>query len=370
METGTRRLHELDSLRGVAALGVLLWHYSKHFYATPLDGLLAPFYLAGIYAVDFFFVLSGMVLARAYGGEERRERFADNVVRRIARLYPLHLATLLFVAGAQGALVWGFEARPFIIEHNDTYHFVLNLFMAHFIGFQEWASFNGPSWSISTEFWVNVLFFTLLLSTRRIVPIAIALVVISFAVVVTTGNGALAMGDTKLYPSLAVIRTIYGFFVGVLLYEIGFKRERLARVPAAFFDAGFVACSAALVAGSLGLLSVTPHAEMFSVLIGFPALILCAAKGRWMKSVLRLGPFVYLGEISYSVYMIHFPLQVVLHLMTVARWISPDHGNPLVLGAFLLSTLGLASLSYHFLELPAQRGINRFWDRRQAPTKV
>ena len=210
----------------------------------------------------------------------------------------------------------------------------------------------------------------MLLSTRRIVPIAIGLVVISFVVVVTTGNGALACGDTQRYPSLVVIRTIYGFFVGVLLYEVGFKRERLARVPAAFFDAGFVACSAALLAGSLGLLSVTPHAEMFSVLIGFPALILCAAKGRWMKAVLRLGPFVYLGEISYSVYMVHFPLQAVLHLMTVARWITPDYGNPLVLGAFLLSTLGLASLSYHFLELPAQRGINRFWDRRQASAKV
>ena len=359
------RLHELDSLRGVAALAVVLWHYSRHFHAAPLHGLLSPFYSAGIYAVDFFFVLSGMVLARAYGVEQRRERFADNVVRRVARLYPLHFATLLFVAGVQGALVWGFEAHPFIIQDNDTWHFVLNLFMAHFIGFQEWASFTGPSWSISTEFWVNVLFFALLLGTRRIVPLAIGLVAISFAVVVNTGNGAL-LGDTRLHPFLAVVRTTFGFFVGVLLYQVGFERERLARVPAGFFDVGFVASASALLAGSLGWLSVGPRAEMFSVLIGFPALILCAAKGRWVKAVLRLGPFVHLGEISYSVYMIHFPLQAVLHLMTVAGWIAPYYGDPLVLGAFILSTLGLASLSYRFVELPAQRGINRLWDGRRA----
>lgn len=369
MGTGTTRLHELDSLRGIAAVGVLLWHYSNHFQATPLFGLLAPFYLAGIYAVDFFFVLSGMVLARAYGTEERRERFSDNVVRRIARLLPLHIATLLLVAGAQSALVWGFEAHPFVVEHNDPYHFVLNLFMVQFIGLQEWASFNGPSWSISTEFWVNVLFFSLLLSTRRIVPIALGLVVISFAVVVTTGNGSLAMADTHRYPSVTLIRTIYGFFVGVLLYEVAFKSPRLARAPAIFFDIGFLVGTSALIAGSLGLLALDSHVEMFSVLVGFPTLILCAARGRWMKGLLRLAPLVYLGEISYSVYMIHFPLQVVLHLMTVAGWIALDYANPGVLAAFLLLTVGAASLSYHFLELPAQRGINRRWDRRLVRAK-
>ena len=85
--------------------------------------------------------------------------------------------------------------------------------------------------------------------------------------------------------------------------------------------------------------------------------------------LLRLAPLVYLGEISYSVYMIHFPLQVVLHLMTVAGWIALDYANPGVLAAFLLLTVGAASLSYHFLELPAQRGINRRWDRRLVRAK-
>jgi peptidoglycan/LPS O-acetylase OafA/YrhL len=62
----TGRIHELDALRGIAALGVVFWHYGAHFDAHPLTGLLHPFYSAGFLLVDFFFVLSGYVIGRAY----------------------------------------------------------------------------------------------------------------------------------------------------------------------------------------------------------------------------------------------------------------------------------------------------------------
>ena len=74
------RLRELDSLRGLAAIGVLFWHYQGHFHAKPLAVVFEAFYRAGYYAVDFFFVLSGLVLARAYANEYRSHRFAENMV--------------------------------------------------------------------------------------------------------------------------------------------------------------------------------------------------------------------------------------------------------------------------------------------------
>ena len=61
------RLHELDSLRALAAIGVVGWHYSSHFGAAPLPSLMTPFYRHGELLVDFFFVLSGFVLARRIG---------------------------------------------------------------------------------------------------------------------------------------------------------------------------------------------------------------------------------------------------------------------------------------------------------------
>src|SRR2546425_4022874 len=87
------RITELDSLRGGAALAVVLWHYKAHFGAAPLYQVLAPFYLGGFLFVDFFFVLSGFVLAKTYWTESRRFLIFQNVAERIARLYPLHFVT-------------------------------------------------------------------------------------------------------------------------------------------------------------------------------------------------------------------------------------------------------------------------------------
>ncbi len=93
-----KRLLELDAMRGVAAIGVLFSHYSGHFHSKPLYWLFSPFYFVGNYSVDFFFVLSGFVLARVYFQEDRRYKLGENVVRRIARIYPLYLLTLLIAA--------------------------------------------------------------------------------------------------------------------------------------------------------------------------------------------------------------------------------------------------------------------------------
>ncbi|MCO1384488.1 acyltransferase family protein [Burkholderia multivorans] len=76
------RLHELDSLRGLAALGVVAWHYTNHMKASPLSFIFAPFYKHGLLMVDFFFVLSGYVLARAYWNETRSEQPIRNLGKR------------------------------------------------------------------------------------------------------------------------------------------------------------------------------------------------------------------------------------------------------------------------------------------------
>src|SRR5688500_12807713 len=92
------RIHELDALRGIAALGMVVWHYGAHFGAMPFKLALFPFYSAGFLFVDFFFVLSGYVIARAFWRAPRQSRLGSNILARVARMYPLHLLTLLFVA--------------------------------------------------------------------------------------------------------------------------------------------------------------------------------------------------------------------------------------------------------------------------------
>ena len=88
--TRTGRIHELDSLRGIAALGVVFWHYGAHFNSYPFRSLLLPFYTSGFLLVDFFFVLSGYVIARSYWTPRRQHALLENIRARLARLYPTH----------------------------------------------------------------------------------------------------------------------------------------------------------------------------------------------------------------------------------------------------------------------------------------
>ena len=130
--------------------------------------LMAPFYRHGELLVDFFFVLSGFVLARAYWNDQRSATFANNVRERIARMYPLHFATLCAVAVMQWILVNRLASPPFVYLFNDTYDFALNLLLLNRTGLERGFSFNGPSWSISTEFVVNILFLAAIALPRNI----------------------------------------------------------------------------------------------------------------------------------------------------------------------------------------------------------
>ena len=356
------RLRELDSLRGLAAIGVLFWHYQGHFHAKPLAEVFEAFYRAGYYAVDFFFVLSGLVLARAYANEYRSHRFAENMVKRVARIFPLHLVTLVLVALGQYVLVELMERRPFIVPYNDLYHFALNLGLAQYVGFQSGFSFNAPSWSISTEFWVNVLFFIVIsVGWKRLFPISLGIAAVSLALVVTTGNGSLGAANTVAYPAITLIRTAFGFFVGVALHEAAFREPRAHASNSLLFDAIFIAVIALLTWGALGHLPFHPRFEVLSVLVAFPVLLLAASRSVLVKQTLRLSPLTFLGDISFSIYLLHFPLQLLLHVFVVGGWVALDFQSGWILLLFLGMTIGIATFSYYLVELPAQRAVNRWW---------
>ena len=208
------RFHELDSLRAIAALGVICWHYVNAFGASPFSTLLAPFFGRGLLMVEFFFVLSGFVLTLAFWQANRQATFTSNVIARIGRLYPLHIVTLLAVACMQWWLVSGLDSKPFVYTFNDAYHFVLNTFLVQATGLQRGWSFNAPSWSISTEFCVNVLFLGLIALPRRFAQM-LALIATILGIVYLLANGVI---NTWRFAGLGI--TSACFFVGVTLYQI------------------------------------------------------------------------------------------------------------------------------------------------------
>jgi len=335
-----RRFYLLDALRGVAALSVVVWHW-QHFYPQgampfhraeqPYFWLLLPLYREGPRAVDLFFCLSGFVFHWLYGQDIARRAISgrDFFLRRFSRLYPLHFATLIFVAAA--FLAFG----PHIYQ-SDAYHFGLNVLLASSIGLEKGYSFNGPSWSISVEMLLYALFFI----------------------------------ACRWLPS-RVVACALGIAAGVALWNV---HEPVARGLVSFFAGGLAYLSFAAMprVGTLILLRVVPLlwlatlAQMYLAVVEMPSwvasawtlavlfpltvLVLALAEAPGRPAAMSVA---FLGEISYSVYLLHFPLQLVaidLHL---------PMQNAIAMPLFFIVLVVAAAASRRYLERPAQEWLRR-----------
>jgi peptidoglycan/LPS O-acetylase OafA/YrhL len=346
------RILPLDSLRGIAALGVtLFWHYGHFGAGRPFAGPVADWlYAYGLMLVDFFFVLSGFVLSHVYLEKiaQRRVRPFEFFVLRFSRLYPLHLLTLVVVASLQlyresrglGAFVYG---------ANDLFHLLLNLAFLQYGVVRTGYSFNGPSWSLTVEELAYLAFFAVLYlagGRHRLV----------FLGLLAAGAALNLLGwDTHLL-NLDVSRGLVGFFSGCLAY-------RLHRFAEARRRSGLLAAAAAVLLAAVvfhysrsGYPRVSETLLIHSLVI-FPAIVLVVLDSPLLRRLFSLRPLAYLGEISYSIYMIHFPVQILLATAADLAGVRVAPESLAFFFGYAVLTLGLAPASLHLFERPAQAAI-------------
>lgn len=342
------RLAPLDTLRGLAAVSVVIWHYGTGFGAMPMQGLLAPFYRSGGYAVIFFFLLSGYVLSHAYLAPQRRPELARNLFARFARMAPLHYATLILVGGIQ---VWfvAREGKPFVYQVNDAWNFALDLVFLQQSGLQTGFSFNGPSWSISVEALVNILFFVLIAGQRRLAPIFIAVSLVATALLLHAG-GDLLYSDRNPLLDRFLLGGFAAFFWGAALYQVAPP----GRHASSAFDAAFAAALAAVLA----MLVIRPqalwaHLDLVTAFIAFPALLICALRGTFTSQLLAAPALRWLGYVSFSLYLIHFPVQCLFH--AIQPQVGLSYQSPLVFAAFMISSFAAAHVVARGFEWPIYR---------------
>lgn len=161
-----RRFVVLDFYRFVAALGVFIFHLKI------IDSGIAPVW-NGSYGlfVDMFFILSGFVISYSYPSDARGlKAYARFMIRRIARIYPLHLLTLLVFV-----LLIGFGLDR--SARSTPLDFLYNLVLLQAWGVTDHLSFNSPSWSISAEFFCYLIFPLLMLLARKVHPLVLAAIV-------------------------------------------------------------------------------------------------------------------------------------------------------------------------------------------------
>ena len=350
-------IRSLTSLRFFAALWVVLFHYWPNLTGTEaMPGLVDKGYLG----VELFFTLSGFILCHVYrtGLEEGRFKYGSFLWARLARVYPLHIATLVGLgAVALAATAAGFQVDPNILSWASL---PANLTLTQAWGFAPVAGWNHPSWSISAE-WFAYLTFPLFawaalkLKDRPLIAVAGA---VAFLWALYVGFPILAgFPLTKATISWGMLRIVPCFAYGCALHALW--RARPAQNQGWALAGALISGAAVLVSAALG----APDALIVTALGG--VIFFLARLAQTGSPILAQAPLVYLGEISYSVYMICVPWKIVF--VNVATRVFQLNNDHLTLGlwlVFLASVVPLAALSYHLVEKPARMGMKLMAEAR------
>lgn len=363
------RYEILDGLRGVAALIVVVFHIFEG-YASDVEHFVINH---GYLAVDFFFALSGFVVGYAYDDRWHSMSTWNFFKRRLIRLHPM----VIFGATLGLFCFYFAEGDSFPLVGKTDWHMLLGIYVLGCLmipttpsldvrGWGETYSLNGPAWSLMYEYVANILY---ALFVRRLSKTALAVCVVLFGFLtlhlclnldvtgilkphewaVYTVIGGWALDGLSVF--IGFTRLLYPFFAGLLLARIN-KFISLR--------GGFWWCSLALVVllamprvGSGNIAWTNGLYEAVCILVFFP-LIVAVGAGSNMTDVRTTKACKILSELSYPLYIIHYPLVYIQMSWLHAHKDAPiGHHIMLGTGVFFVS-LGIAYAAYKLYDVPVR----------------
>jgi peptidoglycan/LPS O-acetylase OafA/YrhL len=366
MPSSRPKLAPLTSLRFIAAAMIVVGH------AYPLFGKGAiALYIPLSQGVSFFFVLSGFVLAYNYPSLPTREDAGRFLVARFARVWPLHAATcVMWIVLVSGDGGWA--------------RLLVNLLLLQaWIPYKDWAlSFNGVSWSLSVEFFFYGMFPLLIaLWARRwhVLVAAEALVIALF--VLASHRMALPASDDFMGPGLLGV-LYFNPMVRLLEFSVGIGIASLVRrfqkVDASLTRTQWLLLEVAVILAAVFTLVAAADLGGMRRTLGEAASYYFMREGLWLfwggivlvfalsrgplAELMTLPPMVFLGEISYALYLVHAMLIRYLDAYKPALAAAGWAGY----AAFWASCLLLSSLLFLGVEKPTRAAIMGWWDRRKA----
>ncbi len=337
-DTGYRA--DIDGLRAVAVLAVV-------FYHAHLAG-----FAGGYVGVDIFFVISGFLITRIIAGEIDRGTFrlARFYERRIRRIFPALFAMLFATTAFALWLLFPNELKNYNYHLRGTLLFVSNFTLADKTDYFADAADTQPlmhTWSLAVEEQFYLLFPLMMVATLRwfkgrFVTMVAIIAGLSFIA---------ALWSTYANPARAFfmphVRT-FELAVGALIALGAFPRPRSAVIAevASIVGVGLIIWAVAFQSGDLpfpGLGAVPP--VLGSALLIWSGSGTPTATGR----LLALKPVVFIGLISYSLYLWHWPVFVY------GKMIQAERLTETQAWAAIAVSIGLATLSWRFVELPFRR---------------
>ena len=368
------RYEILDGLRGVAAMIVVAYHLLETYSAGPVHQILNHGYLA----VDFFFVLSGFVIGYAYDDRWNRMTVKDFFKRRLVRLHPMVIMGTLI-----GATLFYFgDCSAFPLIMKTPWWEMLLIFLLGCLmlptppswdirGWWEVNSLNGPTWSLMWEYIANILYalfirhfsklaLGIFVALSACLTLDIAFNVDTFGLLAEREAAAYTfIGGWSITPDqlyIGISRLLYPFFMGLLLSRI----NKLVKIKRGFWWCSLF-ISAILVMPRIGgeeHMWMNGAYEAFCVLVMFP-LIVAMGAGSSVTGKRSVAICQFLGEISYPLYITHFPL-IYMQIAWARNHPDAALGTHISIGVsiFLLS-IGLAYACLKLYDIPVREWLRK-----------
>jgi peptidoglycan/LPS O-acetylase OafA/YrhL len=346
----------LTGIRGIAALLVVLSHINLFFIST--------FHVSKIVYVqpfvDLFFVLSGFVISLVYikKAEWTKDFFYKFYSARFARIYPLYIITLIILAVLT---VLAIRSSPHTYHNNEAISSVAiikQLLLVNAMPFAYCKMLILTSWSVSIEWWLYILLFPLLMllkGVRSFLAKPVCMIILSCLLILYLYQPHMTEAATVSWPAFA--RGVVGFTLGWLTHWHFSNNTKLSEFCKRYCDIMMVVAAIILLISPLFI-----PTQPWTALIIFPFLILgLCYKGPTSTKVFSSKFFVILGDISYSVYLLH---PIVLQICsTMIRKFLHVNEDILMVGYTLVvvgGTLVISYFSYVYIEAPVRAAIYKY----------
>jgi peptidoglycan/LPS O-acetylase OafA/YrhL len=333
------RFRALDGWRGICALLIALHHFPARGFIYHLQLVRNSWLL-----VDFFFVLSGFVIASAYGERLTHARqIKPFAIRRFFRLWPLHVCLLAAFIALE--LYRYLATGTGFTGERSLFALLTNLTLTHALGLNNSLTWNTPAWAVSTEFWTYMVFAMVALFAGRWRNI-VAIVLIAGSIAVLALHSRYGMRETFDW---GIARCIYGFFLGALAREI-WSRKWIAR-----FSGSLAEIATLLLA--LAFLIVIPGDRPLEYLAPpiFAIFVLAFAGDAGALSRRIVHPaFETLGRWSYAIYLVQMFVIASMASMLDLHAVTGLEADGLA-ALYVACVLVLAALGWRFIEVPGQR---------------
>jgi peptidoglycan/LPS O-acetylase OafA/YrhL len=336
----------LDGLRGVAAILVVIFHLFEAYYPVPADHPMHHGYLA----VDFFFLLSGFVVGYAYDDRWGRMSITDFFKIRLVRLHPLVILGVVI-----GAIAFWFD--PYTNgQANTSFVKLIGVMLIGFTlfpspdirGWGETHCLDGPCWSLLQEYIANLIYAIFGRKMSKIVLWVLVAAAATALIIVANRRGDIGTGWGYDTFWIAMVRMMFPFFAGLLLFRLGKK----IHLPAAF-----PLCSLALIIlFFLPTFKYNGFYEAACIIIAFPIIVATGAggqvSGRWAKLC------KFSADISYPIYITHYPFIYIYTFWVAVRKPAPSQIIPVAIGLFVFFIV-LAYASLKLYDEPVRRWLKK-----------